>query len=210
MTHQLKHSYSQCWPLWLSIRPQKMRHVFCTNTWPKDLSYSQKCFQSCKLLPILHPSFCLILEFIYSHTLLDQKINQVLSVSNDLVILAAVQSIIQNMLASEDACQQPLLFLQTCGFGGLWRFAGPFTKVSFTAASYFIWFNLSFCDFQYNMMVESSELFVNCLEAMVETCLFLVEESGVPPSPRPYHLSSSMSSLTLGSPTDKGWAQTNP
>lgn len=56
-----------------------------------------------------------------------------LSISNDPVILAAVQSIIQNMLASEDACQQPLLFLQTCGFGGLWRFAGPFTKVCWSS-----------------------------------------------------------------------------
>jgi neurofibromin 1 len=68
--------------------------------------------------------------FFYSHSLLDQKINNVLSSSNDQVVLAAVQSIIQNMLASEDASQQPLHFLQSCGFGGLWRFAGPFTKVS--------------------------------------------------------------------------------
>lgn len=57
---------------------------------------------------------------------------------------------------------------------------------------------------QYNMMGESSELFVNCLEAMVETCLPVEESAPVPPSPRPYHLSSSLSSLTLGSPTDKG------
>lgn len=53
-------------------------------------------------------------------------------------------------------------------------------------------------------MGESSELFVNCLEAMVETCLPVEESTPVPPSPRPYHLSSSLSSLTLGSPTDKG------
>lgn len=57
---------------------------------------------------------------------------------------------------------------------------------------------------QYNMMVESSELFVNCLEAMVETCLPVEETAPMPPSPRPYNLSSSLSSLTLGSPTDKG------
>ncbi|XP_063696354.1 neurofibromin isoform X2 [Culicoides brevitarsis] len=122
------------------------------------------------------------------HSLLDQKINNVLSViNNDQVILASVQSIIQNMLASEDSGQQPLHFLQTCGFGGLWRFAGPFTNC--------------------NMMVESSELFVNCLEAMVETCLFSVEETPpVPLSPRPYNLSSSLSSLTLGSPTDKAFS----
>ncbi|UYV68269.1 NF1 [Cordylochernes scorpioides] len=38
------------------------------------------------------------------------------------------------------------------GFGGLWRFAGPFSKSQQT--------NL-----------DNAELFVNCLEAMVETCL---------------------------------------
>ncbi|XP_058119476.1 neurofibromin isoform X4 [Anopheles coustani] len=120
------------------------------------------------------------------HSLLDQKVNNVLSVSNDQIVLASVQSIIQNMLASEDASQQPLHFLQSCGFGGLWRFAGPFTK--------------------YNMMVESSELFVNFLEAMVETCLPVEESTPMPPSPRPYNLSSSLSSLTLGSPTDKAFS----
>lgn len=53
-------------------------------------------------------------------------------------------------------------------------------------------------------MGESSELFVNCLEAMVETCLPFEDASVVPPSPKPCPLSSSLSSLTLGSPTDKG------
>uniref|UniRef100_A0A1B0CNL1 Uncharacterized protein n=2 Tax=Lutzomyia longipalpis TaxID=7200 RepID=A0A1B0CNL1_LUTLO len=97
----------------------------------------------------------------------------------------AVQSIIQNMLATEDPSQQQLHFLQSCGFGGLWRFAGPFTK--------------------YTMMGESSELFVNCLEAMVETCLPVEETTPTIPPPRPYNLSSSLSSLTLGSPTDKAF-----
>ncbi|XP_053968460.1 neurofibromin isoform X3 [Anastrepha ludens] len=120
------------------------------------------------------------------HSLLDQKINNILSVSHDQVVLNSVQSIIQNMLASEDPSQQQLHFLQSCGFGGLWRFAGPFTK--------------------YIMMGESSELFVNCLEAMVETCLPGDETVPVPPSPRPYNLSSSLSSLTLGSPTDKAFS----
>lgn len=66
----------------------------------------------------------------FRHSLLDQKINNILSVSNDQLVLMAVQSIIQNMLATEDPSQQQLHFLQSCGFGGLWRFAGPFTKVS--------------------------------------------------------------------------------
>lgn len=48
---------------------------------------------------------------------------------HDQVILSAVQSIIQNMIACEDTSQQQLHYLQSCGFGGLWRFAGPFTKV---------------------------------------------------------------------------------
>lgn len=52
-------------------------------------------------------------------------------------------------------------------------------------------------------MVESSELFVNCLEAMVETCLPVDDNQPVPLSPRPYNLTSSLSSLTLGSP-EKG------
>lgn len=66
----------------------------------------------------------------FSHSLLDQKINNILSSpASDHVVLMAVQSIIQNMLASEDPTQQTLHFMQSCGFGGLWRFAGPFTKV---------------------------------------------------------------------------------
>lgn len=146
-----------------------------------------------------------------SHSLLDQKINNVLSISNDQVVLMSIQSIIQNMLATEDSSTQQLHFLQSCGFGGLWRFAGPFTKSSvciclalikpttFENKSNSFQRSLSF---QYNLMGESSELFVNCLEAMVETCL-PVEDAAVE-LPHPYHLSSSLSSLTLGSPTDKG------
>ncbi|XP_037955193.1 neurofibromin isoform X2 [Teleopsis dalmanni] len=120
------------------------------------------------------------------HSLLDQKINNILSMSHDQVVLNSVQSIIQNMLASEDPSQQQLHFLQSCGFGGLWRFAGPFTK--------------------YNMMGESSELFVNCLEAMVDTCLPGDEIITMPPPLRPNILSSSLSSLTVGSPTDKAFS----
>lgn len=42
-------------------------------------------------------------------------------------------------------------YLQRCGFGGLWRFAGPFTESNCTA--------------------DSAELLANCLEALAETCL---------------------------------------
>lgn len=121
------------------------------------------------------------------------RITHVLSACHDQTILNAVQTIIQNMMACEDTSQQQLHYLQSCGFGGLWRFAGPYTK--------------------YNGTAESSELFVNCLEAMVETCLPVEETEGENGEMQQYpsmlsvssnmNLSSSMSSLTLGSPTEK-------
>ena len=49
----------------------------------------------------------------YSHSLLDAKINSVLSLCHDQAILNAVQSIIQNMIACEDATQQQLSYLQS-------------------------------------------------------------------------------------------------
>ncbi|XP_031626332.1 neurofibromin isoform X2 [Contarinia nasturtii] len=132
------------------------------------------------------------------HSLLDQKINNILSndstiskaIRNDATILKSIQSIIQNMLATEDPSQQQLHFLQSCGFGGLWRFAGPFPKTSVN----------------YNLMGESSELFVNCLEAMVETCLPIEDSPGTHVSTRNHNLSCSLSSLTLNSPTDKAFS----
>ncbi|KAA0198180.1 hypothetical protein HAZT_HAZT005332, partial [Hyalella azteca] len=126
------------------------------------------------------------------HSLLDAKITNVLSLCHDPVILNAVQAIILNLVACEDqhAAHQALYHLQGCGFGGLWRFAGPFTKS--------------------NCSAQNAELFVNCLEAMVETCLpgddGLEQELAQYPSMLSVasaNLSSSMSSLTLASPTEK-------
>ncbi|CAF1066938.1 unnamed protein product [Adineta ricciae] len=95
------------------------------------------------------------------HNLLDAKINSVLSLSHDESILASVQAIIYQMIAcsaGDDASQQQqqLSYLQSCGFGGLWRFAGPFT-VS-------------------RQNPDNVELFVNWLEAMVETYLPSLDE----------------------------------
>ncbi|PVD31241.1 hypothetical protein C0Q70_06653 [Pomacea canaliculata] len=121
------------------------------------------------------------------HSLLDAKINNVLSLCHDQAILNAVQSIIQNMIACEDATQQQLSYLQSIGFGGLWRFAGTFTK------------SLGSSDI--------AELFVNCLEKamMVESCLPGDDLDSLAITSN-LNLSSSMSSLSMGSmhsPTDK-------
>ncbi|CAD5126032.1 DgyrCDS14209 [Dimorphilus gyrociliatus] len=62
------------------------------------------------------------------HSLLDAKINNVLSLCHDQAILNSVHNIIQNMIACEDANANQLSYLQSCGFGGLWRFAGSFAK----------------------------------------------------------------------------------
>jgi neurofibromin 1 len=50
---------------------------------------------------------------IFRHSLLDAKINNVLSLCHDQAILNAVQSIIQNMIACEDVSQQQLSYLQS-------------------------------------------------------------------------------------------------
>lgn len=130
------------------------------------------------------------------HALLDSKITNVLSLCHDKVILAAVQSIIENMIAcEEEKSQQQLHFLQSCGFGGLWRFAGPFTKA--------------------NNNAENVELFNNALEALVETCLPVdeTEEASTYDSllsvSSTVKLSSSLTSISLASPTEKNSLQ-NP
>lgn len=116
-----------------------MKHEYCINIWPRVRSCFLESSPSCEFFDRktqLNQSelimCCLFYSIfrLYSHSLLDQKINNVLSISNDQAVLMAIQSIIQNMLATEDPSQQQLHFLQSCGFGGLWRFAGPFTKPS--------------------------------------------------------------------------------
>jgi len=59
------------------------------------------------------------------HSLLDAKINSVLSLCHDQVILNAVHSIIQNMIACEDVSQQQLSYLQSKLAGRPSRCADP-------------------------------------------------------------------------------------
>ncbi|KAL3318538.1 hypothetical protein Ciccas_002793 [Cichlidogyrus casuarinus] len=85
------------------------------------------------------------------HTLLDSKINYVLSHCHDQKILSAVQSIIQNMINSGEASLQQLHYLQSIGFGGLWRFSRNF--------------------YQDNQNAETAQLFVNFLEILIDSHL---------------------------------------
>ena len=54
-----------------------------------------------------------IIIYVNSHSLMDAKINNVLNLCHDQAILNAVQCIIQNMIACEDASQQQLPYLQS-------------------------------------------------------------------------------------------------
>lgn len=151
------------------------------------------------------------------YNLLDMKISNVLASCHDQVILSAVRTIIQNMVSCEDPSQQQLHYLQSCGFGGLWRFAGPFNKVRFSSFFFLcVYYIHVYClhifFLQYNNSSESSELFVNYLEAMVETCLPTEESEADNGEVQHYpsmlgvsshfNLSSSLSSLA-NSPADR-------
>lgn len=71
----------------------------------------------------------MIFLFLCRYNLLDGKLTNVLQSCHDEVLLNSVHSIIHNMIACEDTSQDHLYYVHTCGFGGLWRFAGPFNKV---------------------------------------------------------------------------------
>lgn len=127
---------SRCWPLWWSIQRTRQRCGFSMITWRKPRSSFPKSSLSCEFwnqfaLKNYSKNFVILQQFpeLFSHTLLDAKITNVLSLCHDQVILNAVQNIIQNMITLEDGSQQQPHYLQSMGFGGLWRFAGPFTKV---------------------------------------------------------------------------------
>ncbi|CAH8839135.1 unnamed protein product [Trichobilharzia szidati] len=85
------------------------------------------------------------------HSLLDSKINYVLTHCHDQKILSAVQSIIQNMISSGETSVQQLHYLQSIGFGGLWRFSGHFSKA--------------------NQNADTAQLFVNFLEVLIDSHL---------------------------------------
>ncbi|XP_078599565.1 neurofibromin-like isoform X3 [Branchiostoma floridae x Branchiostoma japonicum] len=162
------------------------------------------------------------------HSLLDAKINTMLSLCQDQVILNAVQSIVQNVISHEDASQHGPSYLQTFGFGGLWRFAGPFSKTKvgtpgpeqrsavarcFSMSVQSLW-KWTVDEKKKNpQSKENAELLVTWLEALLESLDIPIEEDDHLVSypsqlsiTASNNLSSSMSSLSvssLQSPTEK-------
>uniref|UniRef100_A0A8C4R3X7 Neurofibromin n=1 Tax=Eptatretus burgeri TaxID=7764 RepID=A0A8C4R3X7_EPTBU len=135
------------------------------------------------------------------HNLLDGKLITQLALCPDPVLLSPVHNILQSVVCHDDtAPQYTPSFLQSFGFGGLWRIAGPFSKQS--------------------QITDYTELIVKFLESLIATYLLSGdgEEEGlleppVPPplsphthphpvtrastlSPVPSHLSTSLSSLS--------------
>ncbi|XP_076842770.1 neurofibromin isoform X2 [Brachyhypopomus gauderio] len=127
------------------------------------------------------------------HNLLDSKINTLLSLCQDPHLLNPVHGIVQSVVYHEESPPQyQPSYLQSFGFNGLWRFAGPFSKQT--------------------QIPDYAELIVKFLDALIDTYLPGTEEEGsdealrTPTSPYPpvqsqltitanLNLSNSMTSL---------------
>lgn len=209
-----------CWQFsqrWLSIHPMKTRLEFCINIWPKDPWCFRVYSQLCKWnwwLAFLHASINDCIYWLFKATRYwikksttfsryqtikpSWRQSKVLSKicwprkirhSSNCIFYKAVDLVVYGDLLAHSLKQAYVSY-----------FAGK-TKLVWNRRVKWILFGFLF---QYNLMGESSELFVNCLEAMVETCLPIEDSTGTHVIPRTHNLSCSLSSLTLNSPTDKG------
>ncbi|XP_075993756.1 neurofibromin isoform X2 [Genypterus blacodes] len=91
------------------------------------------------------------------HNLLDSKINTVLSMCQDTNLLNPVHGIVQSVVYHEESPPQyQPSYLQSFGFNGLWRFAGPFSKQT--------------------QIPDYAELIVKFLEALIDSYLPTADE----------------------------------
>uniref|UniRef100_A0AAY5LD07 Neurofibromin n=1 Tax=Esox lucius TaxID=8010 RepID=A0AAY5LD07_ESOLU len=91
------------------------------------------------------------------HNLLDSKINTLLSMCQDANLLNPVHGIVQSVVFHEESPPQyQPSYLQSFGFNGLWRFAGPFSKQT--------------------QIPDYAELIVKFLEALIDSYLPGTEE----------------------------------
>lgn len=177
----------------------KSKHAFYISTWQKDPLFFLKYFRSCK-------AFSLFLKSHSYHIFLKPFAIRPKNKQRFVVVQWSSCSCCCSKYYPEYVGFRRLFSAASTLFTIVWLWR--LMEICWTIYEgkklwYTIWNNANLIFSQYNMVVESSELFVNCLEAMVETCLPVEENQPVPSSPRPYNLTSSLSSLTLGSP-DKG------
>nr|XP_033778429.1 neurofibromin isoform X3 [Geotrypetes seraphini] len=114
------------------------------------------------------------------HNLLDSKINTLLSLCQDPNLLNPIHGIVQSVVYHEESPPpyQPS-YLQSFGFNGLWRFAGPFSKQT--------------------QIPEDAELIVKFLDALIDMYLPGIDEEAneesllTPTSPYPPAVQSQLS-----------------
>uniref|UniRef100_A0A8D0C3L8 Neurofibromin n=1 Tax=Salvator merianae TaxID=96440 RepID=A0A8D0C3L8_SALMN len=91
------------------------------------------------------------------HNLLDFKINTLLSQCQDPNLLNPIHGIVQSVVYHEESPPQyQTSYLQSFGFNGLWRFAGPFSKQT--------------------QIPDYAELIVKFLDALIDTYLPGIDE----------------------------------
>ncbi|EFB26151.1 hypothetical protein PANDA_000140 [Ailuropoda melanoleuca] len=91
------------------------------------------------------------------HNLLDSKINTLLSLCQDPNLLNPIHGIVQSVVYHEESPPQyQTSYLQSFGFNGLWRFAGPFSKQT--------------------QIPDYAELIVKFLDALIDTYLPGIDE----------------------------------
>ncbi|XP_039612599.1 neurofibromin isoform X2 [Polypterus senegalus] len=114
------------------------------------------------------------------HSLMDSKINTLLSLCQDPILLNPVHGIVQSVVYHEESPPQyQPSYLQSFGFNGLWRFAGPFSKQT--------------------QIPDYAELIVKFLDALIDTYLPGIDEEAseeslrTPTSPYPPTVQSQLS-----------------
>ncbi|XP_033905595.2 neurofibromin isoform X10 [Acipenser ruthenus] len=114
------------------------------------------------------------------HNLLDSKINTLLSLCQDPNLLNPIHGIVQSVVYHEESPPQyQPSYLQSFGFNGLWRFAGPFSKQT--------------------QIPDYAELIVKFLDALIDTYLPGIDEETseeslrTPTSPYPPPVQSQLS-----------------
>uniref|UniRef100_H9GEJ9 Neurofibromin 1 n=1 Tax=Anolis carolinensis TaxID=28377 RepID=H9GEJ9_ANOCA len=149
---------------------------------PFQCRYSMGCCMSFGLCGHVTEVFSPDVSFVSfsRHNLLDFKINTLLSQCQDPNLLNPIHGIVQSVVYHEESPPQyQTSYLQSFGFNGLWRFAGPFSKQT--------------------QIPDYAELIVKFLDALIDTYLPGIDEETseesllTPTSPYPPAMQSQLS-----------------